>query len=113
MTFAWYGHLKYRGVPYGKSMIASWGIAFFEYCFQVPANRVRLLRIYCRAAQNHPGGHHAVRLFDLLDYLSRRAAEVELRRGLRLHLLGAFFVFHTVVRMLQASGPRITQPTCH
>lgn len=40
MTFAWYGHLKYRNVPLWKVVVVSWGIAFFEYCFQVPANRV-------------------------------------------------------------------------
>jgi uncharacterized protein (DUF486 family) len=40
MTFAWYGHLKYRNVPLWKVVIVSWGIAFFEYCFQVPANRM-------------------------------------------------------------------------
>jgi uncharacterized protein (DUF486 family) len=39
MTFAWYGHLKYRNTPLWKVVIVSWGIAFFEYCFQVPANR--------------------------------------------------------------------------
>lgn len=39
MTFAWYGHLKYENVPYWKVILASWGIAFFEYCFMVPANR--------------------------------------------------------------------------
>ena len=39
MTFAWYGHLKYRSVPLWIAILASWGIAFFEYCFQVPANR--------------------------------------------------------------------------
>jgi uncharacterized protein len=39
MTFAWYGHLKYRSTPLWKAVVASWGIAFFEYCFQVPANR--------------------------------------------------------------------------
>jgi len=40
MTFAWYGHLKYRSSPLWKAMFVSWGIAFFEYCFQVPANRI-------------------------------------------------------------------------
>lgn len=39
MTFAWYGHLKYKEVPLWKAIVASWGIAFFEYCLQVPANR--------------------------------------------------------------------------
>jgi hypothetical protein len=40
MTFAWYGHLKYRNVPLYKVIVVSWLIAFFEYCFQVPANRI-------------------------------------------------------------------------
>jgi uncharacterized protein len=40
MTFAWYGHLKYRNVPLYKVIVISWLIAFFEYCFQVPANRI-------------------------------------------------------------------------
>jgi hypothetical protein len=40
MTFAWYGHLKYRDVPLYKVVVVSWLVAFFEYCFQVPANRI-------------------------------------------------------------------------
>jgi uncharacterized protein (DUF486 family) len=40
MTFAWYGHLKYRNKPLIAVIVASWLIAFFEYCFQVPANRI-------------------------------------------------------------------------
>ena len=39
MTFAWYGHLKYKTTALWKVIIASWLIAFFEYCLQVPANR--------------------------------------------------------------------------
>ncbi len=39
MTFAWYGHLKYKTSPLFKVILISWFIAFFEYCFQVPANR--------------------------------------------------------------------------
>ena len=39
MTTAWYGHLRYRGVALWKVILISWGIAFFEYCLQVPANR--------------------------------------------------------------------------
>ena len=39
MTIAWYGHLKYRSAPLWIVILISWGIAFFEYCFQVPANR--------------------------------------------------------------------------
>jgi len=40
MTFAWYGHLKYKSAPLFLVILASWGIAFLEYCFQVPANRI-------------------------------------------------------------------------
>ncbi len=39
MTFAWYGHLKYKSSPLWLVILASWGIAFFEYVLQVPANR--------------------------------------------------------------------------
>ena len=40
MTFAWYGHLKYKAAPLITVILISWLIAFFEYCLQVPANRI-------------------------------------------------------------------------
>jgi len=40
MTFAWYGHLKYKSSPLWIAIFVSWMIAFAEYCFQVPANRI-------------------------------------------------------------------------
>ncbi len=40
MTFAWYGHLKFKSKPLLIVIAVSWGIAFFEYCLQVPANRM-------------------------------------------------------------------------
>ena len=40
MTIAWYGHLKYKDFPLWIVILGSWGIAFVEYCFQVPANRI-------------------------------------------------------------------------
>jgi uncharacterized protein len=40
MTFAWYGHLKHRSAPLLEVIVLSWLIAFGEYCFQVPANRI-------------------------------------------------------------------------
>ena len=40
MTFAWYGHLKYKAAPLLIVILISWGIAFFEYVLQVPANRI-------------------------------------------------------------------------
>ena len=40
MTIAWYGHLRQQNVPLWKVVLISWGIAFFEYCLMVPANRI-------------------------------------------------------------------------
>ena len=40
MTFAWYGHLKYKNTALWRVILASWMIAFVEYCFQVPGNRI-------------------------------------------------------------------------
>lgn len=40
MTFAWYGHLKFTSAPLYVAVLASWGIAFFEYWLAVPANRI-------------------------------------------------------------------------
>lgn len=40
MTLAWYGHLKFKSTPIFTVIVVSWGIAFFEYCLAVPANRI-------------------------------------------------------------------------
>ncbi len=40
MTFAWYGHLRYKHSPLWQAILISWLIASMEYCFQVPANRI-------------------------------------------------------------------------
>jgi uncharacterized protein len=40
MTVAWYGHLRFTSYPLWLAVLASWGIALFEYCLQVPANRI-------------------------------------------------------------------------
>ena len=40
MTFAWYGHLKFKQSALWLAILVSWGIAFIEYCFMVPANRI-------------------------------------------------------------------------
>jgi hypothetical protein len=40
MTFAWYGHLRFKTAPLLTAILVSWGIAFFEYLLQVPANRI-------------------------------------------------------------------------
>ncbi|HEY2729853.1 MAG TPA: DMT family protein [Polyangia bacterium] len=48
MTIAWYGHLRFKKAPLVVAVLASWGIAFFEYTLQVPANRIgyRVLSAY-------------------------------------------------------------------
>lgn len=40
MTYAWYGHLKNPSLKIWQAVLISWGVAFFEYCFMVPANRI-------------------------------------------------------------------------
>lgn len=40
MTVAWYGHLRFKSAPLWLAILVSWGIALFEYCLQVPANRI-------------------------------------------------------------------------
>jgi hypothetical protein len=40
MNLAWYGHLKFKHQALWLVIVASWGLAFFEHCFQVPANRI-------------------------------------------------------------------------
>jgi uncharacterized protein (DUF486 family) len=89
MTFAWYGHLKYRNEALWKVILASWGIAFFEYCFQVPANRIGSYEF--NAAQlktiHHPDG-----FLGIFRAVSRRQIQVELR--CRLRPRGHRIVFH-------------------
>src|SRR5712671_7665366 len=58
MTFAWYGHLKYRESWLPVAVLVSWGIAFFEYWLAVPANRWGS-GVFSGAAQDHAGGDHA------------------------------------------------------
>lgn len=44
MTIAWYGHLRIKDFPLWKVILLSWGIAFFEYCLMVPANRIGFMK---------------------------------------------------------------------
>ena len=59
MTFAWYGHLKFKGAPLWITILASWGIAFFEYCLMVPANRL-----------GHNGGFAAAELKTIQEVIT-------------------------------------------
>ena len=59
MTFAWYGHLRYKALPLLAAIVISWGIAFFEYLLQVPANRVGY-GYFSGGTQGHSGNHFPV-----------------------------------------------------
>ena len=77
MTFAWYGHLKYRNVPLFKAILLSWMIAFFEYCFQVPQPHW-LLRIHRGPAEDRSGSHYARGFFRFLGFLFEAADSMEI-----------------------------------
>lgn len=64
MTFAWYGHLKFKSWPLWFVILASWGIAFFEYCFQVPANRIG------HGTPDHPGPFDAAQLKTIQEIIT-------------------------------------------
>ena len=85
MTIAWYGHLRFRDRPLMLVIVVSWLIAFAEYCFQVPANRIGYWRIHRLPFQDHPGDINAGSLRDLRLLLSGRSAAMELCRIVRMH----------------------------
>jgi uncharacterized protein len=95
MTFAWYGHLKYEKTALWKVILVSWGIAFFEYCFQVPANRIGNER--GMSGYQLKVVQEAVTLVVFCTfavfYLKERLRWNHLV-GFGLVMLGVFFVFH-------------------
>jgi hypothetical protein len=99
MTFAWYGHLKFRSETLWKVIMVSWGIAFFEYCFQVPANRIGSYEFNGAQLKTHSGSHHAFGLLCFLGPLSGRKIQVELCCGLCVHRARLLFRFPQLVRM--------------
>jgi hypothetical protein len=97
MTFAWYGHLKYRNEALWKVIMVSWGIAFFEYCFQVPANRIGSYQFNAAQLKTIPRDHHAFDLPGVFGVLSRRQVQMEPRRGFRIdHGCGVFHLSKVV-----------------
>src|SRR5260370_10854177 len=70
MTFAWYGHLKYRNVGLFKVILLGWMIAFFEYCFRVPANRIgsyEFTAAQLKTIQEVISGSHYARVFSVFS----------------------------------------------
>ena len=94
MTIAWYGHLKFRSAALWKVIVVSWGIAFFEYCFQVPANRIGSYEF--NGAQlktiQEVVTLSVFSVFSVL-YLGEKF-EWNYAAGFTFIVLGAFFVFH-------------------
>ena len=83
MTFAWYGHLKFTDRPLWLVIVASWGIAFIEYCFAVPANRWGHTVYSAAELKTMQEVITLVGVRRLLGALSRRAHHAQPPRGLR------------------------------
>jgi uncharacterized protein (DUF486 family) len=94
MTFAWYGHLKYRHEALWKVISVSWGIAFFEYCFQVPANRIGSYE-FSTAQLKTIQEFITLTVFSVFSvfYLGEKL-RWNYAAGFACMVLGVFFVFH-------------------
>lgn len=94
MTFAWYGHLKFKTAPLLIVILASWGIAFIEYCFAVPANRIGHA-VYSAAELKTMQEVITLAVFAIFSvlYLKEPLAWYH-GVGFVLIAAGAFFVFH-------------------
>lgn len=93
MTFAWYGHLKFENKPLLLIIIISWGIAFFEYCLAVPANRIGH-QVYSAAELKTMQEVITLSIFAIFSvtYLGENLT-INHAVGFALICLGAFFVF--------------------
>jgi len=98
MTFAWYGHLKFTDRPLWIVVIASWGIAFIEYCFAVPANRLGH-GVYSAAELKTIQEVVTLAVFAVFSvtYLGERIT-INHVIGFALICAGAFFVFKGPIR---------------
>ena len=93
MTFAWYGHLKFTDRPLWVVILASWGIAFIEYCFAVPANRYGAA-VYSPAQLKTMQEVITLVVFAVFSVLYLKSSfTLNHLVGFALIALGAFFVF--------------------
>lgn len=97
MTFAWYGHLKFRDRPLWLVVVVSWGIAFFEYCLAVPANRIGdgVYSVAQLKAIQEVITLGVFAVFSIL-YLGQKVSVNQLV-GFALIAAGAFFVFRAPI----------------
>ncbi len=97
MTFAWYGHLKYKASPLWIVILASWGIALFEYCLAVPANR-HGHAVYTAAELKTIQEVITLTVFAAFSVLFlKEAITINHAIGFALIVAGAFFVFKVPV----------------
>ncbi len=99
MTFAWYGHLKFRDRPLWAVILVSWGIALLEYCLAVPANRYGS-RVYSAAELKALQEVITLAVFAVFSvtYLGQRIT-INHAIGFALIAAGAFFVFRSPVQL--------------
>ena len=106
MSFAWYGQFKYPAAPLWGLILAGWGIAFFEYCFAVPANHIGH-GLFRRPTQDDAEGDHARCVRRVLGDLFGRDAEMESRRRVSIFVRrGLFRVQQMVTAIAAATGCR-------
>ncbi len=91
MTFAWYGHLKFKASPLWIAMLVSWGIAFFEYCLAVPANRIGSATYTTAELKTIQEVDHPHGLCRLLGAVPEGAADHQPCRGLCAYRGGGVF----------------------
>jgi uncharacterized protein (DUF486 family) len=93
MTLAWYGHLRFKSAPLWGVILAAWGIALFEYCLAVPANRWGSA-VYTPAQLKTIQEVITLIVFNVFSVLYLKQA-VTLNQGIGLALIavGAFFIF--------------------
>ena len=97
MTFAWYGQFNYPTTSLWLLVPISWGIAFFEYCFAVPANHLGHTVYSAAQLKTISGSHHRCRIRSLFRALSGRAAEMELRCLFHAARGGGLFRFREIL----------------
>ncbi len=94
MTFAWYGHLKHKSAALITVIFISWGIAFFEYCLMVPANRIGS-QIYNGAQLKTIQEVITLSVFAVFSVLYlKEPLTWNHALGFAFIALGAFFIFH-------------------
>ncbi|MEO5613466.1 MAG: DMT family protein [Cypionkella sp.] len=94
MTFAWYGHLKHKSTALITVIFISWGIAFFEYCLMVPANRIGS-SIYNGAQLKTIQEVITLSVFAVFSvFYLKEPLTWNHALGFAFIALGAFFIFH-------------------